>query len=135
MRKLIILVSFCAALAGVQAKAQPGNINQPHAALSYNAQKSDVGAIIFDSSFFVFDFNIDDSKKREKEIQVLKNDPAFKKLSILDVNGKKDMMVIVHVEAKNLKLLTEKIRSLLATIGVYNVEYNGGMMPLNKFEF
>lgn len=135
MRKLLLLISFCALIASSVAQTQNINKHAPRAALSYNAQKSEAGVIIYDTSFFIFDFNISNEEKREKEKEVLQNDRSFKKVELLDVNGTKDMMVIIHVETVNSKVLTEKIKNLLQTIGVYNVEYNGEIMPLEKFNF
>lgn len=129
---LIGLLSILSIASVAQSNAKT---NAPRAALAYNAQKSESGKIIFNTSFFIFDYNISNAEKQTKTQEVMNIDPSFAKFELLDVNGTKDMMVIVDVEAADLASLSQKIKFLLERTGVYTVEYNGQTLPLEKFNF
>ncbi len=129
-----LLIVFCifSLLAGAQTNTKN---NMPRAALAYNAEKSGEHGVNYNTSFFIFDHHVPDSERSEKIRSILKADPSFKKLEILDVNGTKDMMVILDVSTLNSSVLTQKISSLLKELGVYTVEYNGETLTLDKFKF
>lgn len=130
------LIAFCLLLFNLSAEAQTKAKSEgTYAALTYNAEKSDQGKLVFDTSFFIFGRQLSEEEKKEKVTRVLQGDPSFRNLELLNANGAKDLMVIVHVEAQDKAALTKKIHFLLETLAVQEVKFQGETVPLDTFSF
>jgi hypothetical protein len=129
---LFVLVIFTLA-------AKAGTIlpvtGDPRASISYNAEKSGKSEVEYNTSFFIFNLTMDEADRNAAVKEILATDNSFRKLELMQVNGVKDMMVIVDVSAKNLKELTKKMKAVFGKLKVKEVDYNGAIVTTETFSF
>lgn len=133
-KKAFLVAGVLFALAA-QAGGNSSFTGEPKASIKYNVDKTGTSEIEYNTSFFIFDLTMDEASRNTAVTEMLAADDAFKKLELMQVNGVKDMMVIIDVKAKNLAELTKKIKSLLIKLNVKQVDYNDSIVTTDTFSF